>query len=117
MMRLFAVALALLLVSCGEARASDPIEHGKQIYRQKGCASCHQIGSDGGTIGPPLTHIGTVAATREPAKGAADYLRESILDPGAYIVPGYPDSMSRGLGRGLSAEDLDDLITYLLTLK
>jgi cytochrome c551/c552 len=116
MMRLFAVALALLLVGC-EARASDPIERGKQVYRQKGCGSCHQVGSDGGTIGPPLTHIGTVAAARKPGADPADYIRESIVDPGAYIVPGYPDSMSRGLARGLSAEDLDDLVRYLLTLK
>lgn len=117
MMRLFALALALVLVACGEARAADPIERGKQIYRQKGCGACHQVGGDGGTIGPPLTHVATVAATRKPGSDAAAYIRESILDPGAYVVPDYPDSMSRGLARGLSAEDLDDLVRYLLTLK
>jgi mono/diheme cytochrome c family protein len=119
MMRLFWLALAacLLAVACTEPRATDPIERGKQVYREKNCASCHQIGSEGGTVEPPLTQIGTVAATRKPGMSADDYIRESILDPGAYIVPGYPDTMPRGLARGLSQEDFDDLVRYLLTLK
>jgi hypothetical protein len=48
---------------------------------------------------------------------AEDYLRQSVLDPGAYVVPGYPDSMPRGLGRDLSPTDLDALVTYLASLK
>jgi mono/diheme cytochrome c family protein len=119
MMRLFGLALAacLFAVACTEPRATDPIERGTQVYRQKNCASCHQVGSEGGTVGPPLTHIGTVAGPRKPGMSAEDYIRESILDPGAYIVPSYPDTMPRGLARGLSQEDFDDLVRYLLTLK
>lgn len=119
MMRLFAVALAvvILLTGCVEPRATDPIERGKQLYRQKSCATCHQIGGDGATVGPPLTHIGTVAETRRAGTAGEEYVRESILDPGAYIVPGFPDTMPRGLTRGMSQEDFDDLVRYLLTLK
>ena len=119
MMRLFGLVLAagVLTVACAEPRATDPIERGTQIYRQKGCASCHRIGDLGGTIGPPLTHIGMVAATRKPGMSAEEYIRESILDPAAYVVPGYPDVMSRGLSRGLTQEDFDDLVRYLLSLQ
>jgi len=119
MMRLFWLALAacVLAVACGEPRATDPIQRGRQVYREKNCASCHAIGTDGGTIGPPLTHIGTVAETRESDVSAEDYIRRSIRDPGAYVVPGYPDTMSRGLDRGMSQEDFDDLVRYLLTLR
>jgi len=119
MMRLFGLALAIAVVAggCTEPKASDPIERGKQVYREKSCASCHQIGTDGATIGPPLTHIGAIAQSRTPGTSAEDYIRGSILDPGAYIVPGYPDTMPRGLARGLSQEDFDDLVRYLLTLK
>jgi len=81
------------------------------------CASCHQIAADGGGVGPPLGHIGTAAASRKPGTSAEDYIRESIRDPGAYVVPGYPDSMPRGVDRGLSQEDYDDLVQYLLTLQ
>jgi len=48
---------------------------------------------------------------------AEDYLGESIIDPGAYVVPGYTDSMPRGLERSLSREDLDALIAYLASLR
>jgi mono/diheme cytochrome c family protein len=111
------LALAALLSACAEAPATEPIARGAQVYRQKSCGSCHAIAGSGGNIGPPLTHIGTVAETRQPGTSAEDYLRTSITDPGAYIVPGFPDSMSRGLARGLSADDLDALVRYLLSLR
>jgi len=119
MMRLFWLALVtcVLAVGCAEPRAADPIERGKQVYREKNCASCHQIGTDGGATGPALTRVGTVAQTRKAGTSAEDYIREAVLQPGAYIVPGYPDTMPRGLDRGMTQEDLDDLVRYLLTLK
>jgi len=119
MMRLFALVLAActLAVACAEPRATEPIARGAQVFSEKNCGSCHQIGTDGGTGGPSLTHIGTVAESREPGTSAEDYIRQSVLDPGAYVVPGYPDTMPRGLARGLSQEDFDDLVRYLLTLK
>jgi hypothetical protein len=48
---------------------------------------------------------------------AEEYLGQSIADPGAYLVPGYPDSMPRGLARDLSPEDLAALVAYLASLK
>ena len=87
------------------------------MYRERNCASCHQIGTDGSAIGPALTHIGSTAGARELGTSAEDYLIESIRDPGAYIVPGYPDTMPRGQERGMTQEDFDDLVLYLLTLK
>ena len=119
MMRLFGLALVawVLAVGCAEPRATDPIERGKQVYREKSCATCHQVGTEGGTAGPALTHIGTGAQTRKAGTSAGDYIRKSIVDPGAYVVPGYPDAMLRGLDQGLTPQDLDDLVGYLLTLK
>jgi mono/diheme cytochrome c family protein len=119
MMRLFALSLAacVLAVGCAETAATDPIERGMQVYREKSCASCHQIAADGGGAGPPLGHIGTVAESRKPGTSGEDYIRESVLDPGAYVVPGYPDTMPRGLTRGMSQADFDDLVRFLLSLK
>ena len=118
-MRLFVAVLVLVAIggACRAPRASDPIERGKQVYGEKSCAACHRIGDQGGDVGPPLTHIATIAGSRATGRTAEDYLRESILDPGAYVVPGYPDTMSRGMARDLTREDLDDLVRYLLTLR
>jgi cytochrome c oxidase subunit 2 len=119
MMRLFGLALAacVLATACAEPKATDPIQRGTQVYREKNCGSCHRIGGDGGTAGPDLTHIGTVAESRKEGLTAEEYIRESIQDPGAYIVPGYRDTMPRGLTNGMSQEDIDALVQYLLTLK
>ena len=118
MMRLFSFTLLLVVLNgCAAPRATDPIGRGRQVYQEKNCGSCHRIGSDGATGGPDLTHIATVAETRAPGTSAEDYLVESVRDPGAYIVPGYTDTMPRGLDRGMTQEDLEDLVRYMLTLK
>ena len=110
--------VALLLASCAaEPPATDPVARGRQVYRALNCGSCHEPNLFGQRIGPPLDHVGSVAATRRPGMSAADYLGQSIIDPGAYVVPGYTDSMPRGLERSLSREDLDALIAYLLSLR
>ena len=36
----------------------DQISLGKKLYDQKGCVACHQIGSDGGAVGPNLSNVG-----------------------------------------------------------
>ncbi len=108
------VALAALAaVACEEPPATEPYARGKQLFRQLDCARCHLIDGDGGRLGPDLSHIGTGAADREAGISAEDYIRESILSPGSYIVPGYNDVMPRGLARRLSQSDLDALVLYL----
>jgi mono/diheme cytochrome c family protein len=115
---LVCIALAPLAVACAsETPATEPVARGRQLYRSLGCASCHDPNFLGQRLGPPLDHVGTAAQTRRPAAPAAEYLREAILDPGAYLVPGYQDSMPRDLGRDLSPTDLDALVAYLLSLK
>jgi len=113
-----ALALAVLIAACApEPPATEPVARGRQVYRQLGCASCHEPNLFGQRLGPPLEHVGTVAAERRPGMTAEAYLRESILDPGAYVVPGYQDTMPRGLGRDLSPTDLDALVAYLASLR
>lgn len=105
--------LAAATIACQEAPAKEPVARGRQIFQRLDCGQCHTIDGSGGRIGPDLTHIGAVAATRRPGYTAEQYIRESIVDPGAYIVPGYNDVMPRGLARNLSPSDLDALIAYL----
>ena len=115
---LVCMAALLALAACAaEPPATDPVARGRQVYRALNCGSCHEPNLLGQRIGPPLDHIGSVAATRRPELSAEAYLRMSITDPGAYVVPGYTDSMPRGLDRSLSPEDLDALIAYLASLR
>jgi mono/diheme cytochrome c family protein len=112
------IAVGLVVGGCAaEAPASEPIARGRQVYRAMSCGSCHDPNLFGQRIGPPLDHIGSTAETRRAGQTAPDYIRQAILDPGAYVVPGYQDSMPRDLGRDLSPTDLDALVAYLLSLR
>ncbi len=93
------------------------IDHGKQLFTAKGCAGCHTIADIPGAVGkvgPELTHIGTVAATRKPGMDAEAYIRESIEQPAAFIAPGFTNDMPTGLASG---SDEDDLVAMLLAHK
>ncbi len=111
-LRCIVLVAAAVLAACGEPPATEPVARGRQVYRALDCGRCHQIAGDGARLGPELTRVGTVAEVRRP--GAAEgYLRDSLLDPGSYVVPGHTDTMPRGLVRGLSQADLEALVAYL----
>src|SRR5438067_7345107 len=94
---------------------------GKQLIQQEPCGTCHTIaGVPGmnGAIGPELTHVGTVAASRKPGMSAEDYLNESIVNPTAFIVPGFPPAMPpNGGDPNLDDQKRAAIVAYLLSLK
>ena len=129
-------ALALWFHGDAAARASaaapaGDAERGAALFARLPCASCHDITrpSPGGEICPNLGSIGVEAGRRVAAaayhgkaKDAAGYIRESIVDPNAFIVPGpnYRTAdgqsvMPKTFAAMLSASELDDLVAYLLT--
>ncbi|MCC6611904.1 MAG: c-type cytochrome [Anaerolineae bacterium] len=47
-----------------------------------------------------------------------EYIRTSIVDPTAFVVPGYPDNlMPKNFSDIFTDEEINDLIAYLLTLE
>lgn len=117
---LCSLAIVVVAIACApEPPATDPIARGRQVYRALGCASCHEgsLFNLFRPVGPPLGEIGLVGRKRVPGVSAEDYILQSVTDPGAFVVPGYPDSMPRGLSKDLSAEDLAALVAYLGSLK
>jgi cytochrome c oxidase subunit 2 len=96
---------------------TDPIEAGRFLMGRYGCGACHTLADAGavGVVGPPLDGIGETAASRVPGLDAEGYLRESILRPSAFVVPGFPDGlMPPNFGERLSAQELTILVNYLL---
>jgi mono/diheme cytochrome c family protein len=87
---------------------TDPLA----IIKEQGCLACHKLGSEGGPIAPPFDHIGS-RVTR-------DYIRESILDPGAKAAKGYEQFkgvMPTVFGQRLSAAQLEILVNFLASQK
>ena len=81
------------------------------------CGICHTVADAGttGTIGPELSNIGTVAATRT-SLSAEEYIRQSIEDPAAFIAPDYTPLMTAGLNDVLG-DDYEAVVAYLVNLK
>ena len=102
----------------------DPAEAGRAIFnetalgRNAGCRICHSLDPGRDLVGPSLAGVGSRAADTVSGLSAAEYLRQSIVDPDAYVVPGYPaGQMLAGFGEVLPPGDLDSLIAFLLTLE
>jgi cbb3-type cytochrome oxidase cytochrome c subunit len=43
----------------GEDISASEVEKGREVYLRKGCQACHQIGAEGGAVGPTLTSVGS----------------------------------------------------------
>ena len=77
----------------GNVTPAQLVKAGEEIFKTKGtCEICHRFGQ-AGTRAPDLAGVGSRAATRKPGMTAKAYLIESLIQPGAFIVPGYPPIM------------------------
>ena len=102
----------------------DPVD---QIFAKAQCVLCHTIpGIAGavGVVGPKLME-GTNAplrlkdaAYRGNAKTTRDYVAESIVSPGTYVVKPFQDGvMPKDFGERLSAGALTKIVDYLSKLE
>ncbi|HEY0417555.1 MAG TPA: cytochrome c oxidase subunit II [Gaiellaceae bacterium] len=86
---------------------------GLAVFQQNGCGSCHTFKPAGttGKVGPDLDNLAT-AAKRANRGSLPRFTKESIVDPAAYLEPGFPDAMPHIFGQ-LPAKQLSDLVQYL----
>ncbi len=97
----------------------------EEIFLNAGCTSCHQIGHLGEShkVGPDLSNIRLDSQDRVSNMSAEEYIRQSILDPNAYLAPECPNGpclaniMPRDYQLRLSAKQVDLLVDYLLELE
>jgi mono/diheme cytochrome c family protein len=77
----------------GNVTPAQLVKAGEEIFKTKGtCEICHRIGQKG-TRAPDLAGVGGRAAKTKPGLSAKQYLIESLLQPAAHIVEGYPNIM------------------------
>jgi cytochrome c2 len=88
---------------------------GQELIQQWGCVACHKLDGPEKLLGPTLWDIG--------ARKDANYIRESILQPDALVVEGFPAGLMKGTLDGqsfyqkLSLQDLNTIVDYLASLK
>lgn len=111
-----------------ELPPGDP-ESGARYWQQKewDCAGCHETL----LVGPPLRGnesrpgIATIAVERleaqdyeGEAQNVREYLFESIVHPGAYVVDGFTNGlMPDRLGDLMTPQEIADMIAFLMTLE
>jgi hypothetical protein len=114
----------VLAVTITDSTEGPSAERGEELFTTPairggaGCRVCHslRVGDDG--VGPSLAGVASRAPGRVPGLSAEEYLQQSILDPGAYLVDGYRSGQMRAeVGERLTDAELADLIAYLLSLR
>jgi mono/diheme cytochrome c family protein len=118
-----AAVLTALEGVTGDAARGDALYHNQersQMGEQLACSGCH-IQTANGT-GPmadgTFTRINETRLQDSALAGYTpeQYIVESILRPGAYIVPGFQNLMVADLGERITLQDLADLLAYIETL-
>jgi mono/diheme cytochrome c family protein len=122
--------VVLLLAGCGKGTVVGPFPGGvvpkaapapvgnptagKAVFASAGCAACHTLAAAGATgkIGPDLDDLTAEAAKAgEPLEA---FIKESIVNPGAYIAPGYAAGiMPPSFGTSLTPQQLADLVAFV----
>ncbi len=115
--------------------STDPVALGEALFRESSlaCTACHSTRPGITLAGPSLAGIGDRAATTVADAGytgaatdAEGYIRESILHPSDYLVPGanFATSATGGIslmpadyGTRLDDAQIDHLVAYLATLR
>jgi len=103
----------------GEASEHEPLAvRGERVAKNAGCLNCHAVG-EAVKVGPGWKGLFGSNVLLEGGKTVTadeEYLRESIVDPGAKVVKGFPNVMPT-YKTTLSKEDIDAVVAYLKTLK
>jgi mono/diheme cytochrome c family protein len=92
------------------------VQAGEQVFTGiGGCTTCHGLGTRAPNLltdekgqGP----IGARCGRREPGKDCKSYLHEALIQPGAFVVPGYEPIMP-DMRRTLSPQQIWAVIAYL----
>jgi ferredoxin/mono/diheme cytochrome c family protein len=109
-----------LLVTAFDESPDPLAEQGRQVFtdaQQGGCDVCHSVEVGRALVGPSLAGIAARAADAVPGLDAETYLRQSILQPDAFVVDGYRAGQMLPIYRDrLSDDQLEAVVAYLLTL-
>jgi hypothetical protein len=81
-------------VISADMTTADMVKIGNDIMAGKGiCLTCHTIGKTGALRFPDLAGVDVRAKTRIPGMSDVEYFAQSLYEPTAYVVEGFPPAM------------------------
>jgi hypothetical protein len=103
----------------GDLTPAEMAKVGRQIMETKGyCLTCHTIGKTGALRFPDLAGVDVRAKSRVPGLSDVEYFAQSMYEPLAYVVAGFPPAMPpiNQPPIGLSDKEILCVIAYLQSL-
>jgi cytochrome c oxidase subunit 2 len=102
-----------------QGTVKDPAALGEELYAQRGCAGCHSL--DGslkppGSGGPSFKGIfGSSVKLADGSTVVVDeaYIRESVLNPGAKVVAGFPNGLMPVFQGQLKDKQIEGIIAFI----
>ncbi|MEO1163755.1 MAG: c-type cytochrome [Chloroflexota bacterium] len=88
----------------------DPVA-GEAVYNSQNCGACHIEGASGA---PWLEGLGERAGSTVEGESAREYVFYAVVQPARHIVEGYGNAMPNNYDEQLNAQELADLVSYLL---
>ncbi len=116
-----AVAIAAPAAAAPEPAnvAPDPAALGAQLVKDNGCVACHAT-DDKRLVGPGwggLYNSKIMLADGSTVVADDAYLKESIVQPNAKIVAGYPTGVMPAYDTLLTDDEVNAMVAYLRTLE
>jgi hypothetical protein len=103
----------------GDVSTAEMAKIGREIMEGKGlCLTCHTIGKTGALRFPDLAGVDVRAQTRVPGLNDVEYFAQSMYEPRAFVVPGFPPAMPEVNKPpiGLTDQEILCVIAYLQSL-
>jgi cytochrome c553 len=127
----FLIVAAFVLAACSSQSSGSgagDVANGKKLYNSAtlgtnsspGCVSCHNYDASKGKNDKAPYTAGTAVRSEARVAGmsGADYIKESILKPDAYVVEGFKaGDMYKNWAKELNDQQIADLVAYLVTEK
>jgi cytochrome c oxidase subunit 2 len=94
------------------------VSQGKSLFSSNGCSGCHTLAAAGatGTIGPDLDKQ-LVSDAQAAGMPLNQFVKESIVNPDAYIAKGFSQGIMPTTFGSLSPQDIDALVAVITSGK
>ena len=123
------IALFFTVVGCSSSESEETVpqqqdeiqnslitKEGADLFTNIGCTACHSLNDDV-IVGPGMSGISERAVNRVEGLSPKSYIYQSIVKPNEFVVEEFQSNLMPEYGNLLKEEEINTLVSYLLSLK